>query len=117
MKLRKYHGTIRVILPQNREPGHPSSSIDPDLCGYYRSVSVYAHTDSDATSLLERYVVDGQIDWSNSDLTEVKKELRDWFRIVAGRRVIHESGRAFFPFEDITENDNDGSPVAWRMKN
>ena len=111
MKLRKYHGTIRVILPQNREPGHPSSSIDPDLCGYYRSISAYAHTDSDATSLLERCVVDGQIDWSNSDIAEVKKGPLDWFRMLNGPRVLHESGRAFFPFEDDTRNDSDKNSV------
>jgi hypothetical protein len=117
VKLKKYQGTIRVILPENREPDHPASSLNPDLCGYYRSFSAYAPTDSDAISLLNKSVADGRIDWSSSDLTEVKKALLDWFRMIAGPRVIHQSGRAFFPFEDVTANDNDESPVGWRMKN
>ena len=114
MKLRKYSGTIRVILPEDRGPDDSSlHSTSRDLCGYYRSISVYAPSEDDAVIALDNSVVDGHIDWSKSDLVEVKRETLDWIRMLAGRRVIQESGRAFFPFE---ETDGGEDSVGWVMK-
>ncbi len=113
MKIRKYSGTLRVILPEKRIPlGSSLFASDPDLLGYYRNVAVYAGSESQAVKLLCDSIVDGNIDWSQSDLSEVAKGVRDWLRILFGYRVLHESGRAFFP-RDATTDGQDGI-IGWR---
>lgn len=117
MKIRKYTGTIRVTLPHDRGPDDSSvPSTNRELGGYYRSISVYAPSEGHAVHALDNSVVDGRIDWSKSDLAEVKRDTLDWIRILAGRRVVQESGRAFFPFEDPEETNSGESSVGWLMK-
>jgi len=110
----KFAATIRVLLSSNHD--HPLPTGD-DLCGYYRSVLLYADDHDEARSLLEMHVNDGEIDWSNSELVKVEKGVFDWIRMVKGRRIIRQSGRAFFPFEDTKRGQADDASIGWRMKN
>jgi hypothetical protein len=113
MRFRKYSGILRVILPENRlARGSSLFASDPDVHGYYRNVSVYAPSESQAVKVVSDNTVDGDIDWSQSDLSEVKKNALDWFRILLGFRVLHDSGRAFFPLDEIKDDQND--IIGWR---
>ncbi|MFZ1219934.1 MAG: hypothetical protein WAO00_11620 [Chthoniobacterales bacterium] len=113
--IRKFEATIRVLLSNDRRQAFPPSG---EICGYYRSVLLYAGDNREARSLLgQRVGNDGEIDWSKSELVEVKRNAVDWIRILCGNHFIRESGRAFFPFEDAEQRETRDTAIGWRMSN
>jgi hypothetical protein len=109
----KFAATIRVLLSNDGRKAIPDGN---DLCGYYRSVLLFAGDEREARSVLEKSVEkDGEIDWANSELVEVRKTAFDWIRMLGGHRVIRRDGRGFFPFEEQETAEDDSGIIGWRM--
>ncbi len=100
MILKKYSGTIMVLLYQSRFVTEADSSKVIALVGYYQNVSVYSATEGDAVAVLRGNVVDGRVNWSESSLDATRKNFMDWVRLARGQRFVAEGGKAFFPKEE-----------------
>lgn len=114
LSFRKFNATIKVLVSGEnpvRDPVYPNEVRY--LPGYYRSVSVYASSEGDAIAELRENITDGRIDWSSSEFVEVQKTWRDRLRVLIGRRITFQTGRAYFPSEE--EEGQDGETVGWTL--
>lgn len=96
----KFKVTMRVMLDEPIRLEDPTSDSGGLMEGYYRSVLLYARSTGDAIPVLRNMVSDGQIDWSSTEIEEVKGSALDLIRMLLRQRVAFCSGKIFFPLGD-----------------